>query len=139
MSIVREAMYEPMNPAGRVLMGAWTIAWGIWFASPFWDVYDTSIVYEHMMKSAPEYVWGLAGILIGLYVFVSSLKDSKVHVYWSTFLMFYFWLIIDVFMWSSNFRATQPLMIFFICLYCAWIHLNIKYEHRIKPKLEKVK
>jgi hypothetical protein len=69
-------MLKPINTAAIIILGAYTILWGLWVANPFWTVFDQAPIYNWMMQVMPEWIWGVVAILVGLLMVYGVLRHS---------------------------------------------------------------
>jgi hypothetical protein len=117
---------KPINTAAIVIMGVYTVLWGFWVGNPFWSTFDESKQYDWLAQVMPEEGWGLVAIVVGAIMCYGVVRNSFRSlsagslvgtVYWGTVAMGYY---------IGDWRDTAGLTKTMICLYCAFIFLNIR-------------
>lgn len=117
---------KPVNTAATIILAAYTTLWGFWLLSPFWDVFTSAPLYQHMNSLAPESAFGLVAIAVGIIMFWGVLKNSYMALSKSTFVGAIFWFVIAVFYFLGDWHNTGGITSLMICCYCSFIWLNIK-------------
>lgn len=117
---------QPINTAAIVLMGAYTVLWGIWVGNPFWSVFNESAQYRWLHEVAPELAWGLTAISVGTIMCFGVIKNSYRSLSIGSFIGAVYWGTVAAGYYIGDWRDTAGLTKTMICVYCAFIFLNIK-------------
>lgn len=124
-----QALRAPINPAAISILAAYTILWGFWILSPFWDVFSQADLYVVMNHTMPEWLWGLIAILFGAIMMRGVIVDSKRSLTDGAFSGFCHWIVISGLYFTSNWRNTGGITSMMIAVYCGYIYLNIRLNH----------
>jgi hypothetical protein len=114
--------------------GLFLSLWGLWVLSPWWETFHASSAYVFMNSLAPEWVWGLTVMLIGLFqlffVFKGSLTPRMVMAGLSMFACFTM-MVLYAF---GDFRSTGVINMFVFGI-CAWLgYMEILADMRRKGR-----
>lgn len=132
-----EALLRPINPAGVVILGLYTILWGFWLTAPWWDVFSTAPLYDIMETLAPEWVWGVFAMLIGAVVVYAVLKQSYGLLTYSTALVGWHWAAVGIFYFIADWHNTGGITCLMLATYAAFVYLNHRVNIIIPMKEEK--
>jgi nitrate reductase gamma subunit len=99
-----------MNGSGKRLEYVCAFAailWGLWVVNPFWNTFDPtkSSVFRSMSEVAPEWVWGLVILLIGILQFVSRRTMNIKFRSISSFLAMFVWITLSIFYLMGNYAS----------------------------------
>lgn len=72
---IRTAPIVPME----LLIGMFSVIWGLWLVNPLGDTFTSSTIYRAMALIGPEWVWGTAVFVLG---FVRLYALYRNHVLW---------------------------------------------------------
>jgi len=119
-------LLQPINPAVIVILGIYTVLWGFWVISPWWNVFAQSALYSVMASLAPEYAWGFFAIFCGSIVIRGAMKP----IYWNldigALVGSMFWWIIAICYFISDFASTGGLTALTFAIYSGLIWLNVR-------------
>lgn len=107
-------------------MGVYTILWGIWVANPFWTSFDEARRYAWLKDVMPEWTWGVLAVAVGATMTYGVMKNSFKPLARGSFVGAVYWGIIATGYYIGDWRDTAGLTKTMICVYCAFIFLNIK-------------
>jgi hypothetical protein len=120
---------QPINTAAIVLMGVYTILWGFWVGNPFWSTFHEAKQYDWMSRVMPEMAWGLTAIAVGVVMCVGVIKNSYHSLSIGSFIGAIYWGTVAAGYYIGDWRDTAGLTKTMICVYCAFIFLNIRMNH----------
>jgi hypothetical protein len=129
-----QTILKPINPSIIVILGAYTVLWGLWIANPFWTVFTQAPLYAVMAHSAPIYpevFWGTYAIISGLFTMRGAMKPSYRNLQWGSFFAFAHWLIIGMMYFMGDWMNTGGITAITFSIYSAivWLNVKINKEH----------
>jgi len=116
----------PINTSAILLLGVYTIVWGFWVGNPFWDVFTYSDLYRQMAVMAPEWVWGMVGMLTGGVTCWGVLRPSYYSLLTGAAVVGLFWLMITFLYFFGAWQSTGGPTALLLTIYGFFIYLNIK-------------
>lgn len=130
-------LIQPLRPLAIIVLGVYTLVWGIWVIEPAWNAIGHGQVFKVMSSLFPEYVWGTLGILIGIVLlFGLIIKSYQVLVVGST-LSGWFWGLITLLLFFGDWHSVLGWTALVFAIHASFIYLNIKINRDIvglKPK-----
>lgn len=120
---------KPINPSIIVVLGIYTVLWGIWLANPFWDVFSRAPLYGSMKDLLPEFVWGIVAIVSGFIIIRGATKPSYNNLVIGSCVSFSHWFMIAIFYFVGDWQNTGGITSAVFAIYSAIIYLNIKINH----------
>lgn len=127
---LRLTLLKPINPAIIVVLGLYTVVWGLWIMAPWFSVFGHSIVFQVMAAYGSEYLWG--GIAVGCGLII--IRGAVVPVYWNieigALVAFFFWLILAIFFCAGDWHSPAWLSAACFALYSALIWLNVEVNRK---------
>src|SRR6478672_2688241 len=127
---IAESLLQPINPTIIIVLGFYTIVWGLWLVVPMWSTFGSSPVYLVMAKFAPEFLWGLLAIIAGMFITRGAIKPSYENLQLGSFIGFFHWLIIGIFYLFGQWQSTAWITAFAFAIYSAIIWVNVKTNRR---------
>lgn len=125
-----EALLLPINPALVVLLGLYTIIWGLWIFCPFWDVFDTAPLFSAMAGIASEYVWGSIAIVSGVVICYGAYVRSYGALTRGALVAALHWLVICIMYFMGDPLNTGGITAGLLATYASMVYLNIKINFR---------
>lgn len=125
-----EALLLPINPALVVLLGIYTVVWGIWLANPFWDVFSTAPLFSAMKAIGPEYVWGGIAIAAGITTIGGAVVRSYGALTRGSMVAAIHWLVIAIMYFMGDWQNTGGITAVIIALYASVVYWNIRINFR---------
>lgn len=125
-----EALLRPVNKAAIVLLGVYTVLWGLWVANPFWDAFQSAQLFNHLGMIAPEAFWGVLAIFCGLVTIRGAWKRSYRALVMGAGVVGWHWLMIATFYFMGDWTNTGGITSLTFAVYAAYIYLNIRVNHR---------
>jgi uncharacterized YccA/Bax inhibitor family protein len=123
---IAESILEPINPSLIIVLGFYTILWGLWLANPFWSVFPYSGVFAVMGRFATEAVWGIIAVFAGILIARGAIKPNYDNLVVGALVGFFHWLIIAMFYFAGNWHSTAGLTALVFATYSALIWVNVK-------------
>jgi hypothetical protein len=117
---------KPINTAAIVIMGVYTMLWGLWIGNPFWKVFPESPQYRWMAEVMPEMAWGIIAFVVGAIMCYGVIRDSFHSLSIGSFIGASYWGLIATGYYIGDWRDTAGLTKTMTCLYCCFIFLNIR-------------
>lgn len=121
-----KALLLPINPAAVVLLGFYTVVWGLWVANPFWSVFGTAPLYSFLASLAPEVFWGGLAILCGAITSYGAVKRKYRPLVIGSAVAFWHWLMIGVMYFAGDPLNTGGVTAIMLAVYAAFVYLNIR-------------
>lgn len=91
---VARGLNKPVNTFAALILGIFTMIWGIWIANPFWTVFDKADVYSWLSSVAPESFWGSLGMLCGFFIIFGIIRHTYASLTTGAFIGFVHWGLI---------------------------------------------
>lgn len=126
-----EALLKPINPAAVVLLGIYTMMWGLWVIVPFWDVFTTAKLFSVLLAlPLPEAFWGGLAMACGSVTTYGAFHRGYESLTRGAQVAAWHWLMIACFYFAGDFANTGGITALFFAIYAAYIYLNIKINYR---------
>ena len=114
-----QALLLPINPAAIIILGIYTIVWGLWLLSPFWDVFTSASLFSELARVAPENFWGMVAVICGTVTTYGAVKRNYTALIYGATVAFWHWLMISVFYFWGDWHNTGGITALTLCLYAA--------------------
>lgn len=125
-----KALLQPVNKAAIVLLGIYTVVWGLWVANPFWSAFSSAAIFNQLGMLAPEVFWGCLAIFCGLITIRGAWKRSYKALVIGAGVAGWHWLMIATFYFIGDWMNTGGITSLTFAIYAAFIYLNIRVNHR---------
>lgn len=129
-----KALLLPINTSAVVILGIYAFVWGLWVANPWWDVFPTRHLYDAMNSVMPEYLWGIASIIAGLFTIYGAVTRKYNALLLGASISTIFWLIISIFYFIGDYQQTGGITAAAFSLYASYVYTNIKVNYRPRKK-----
>jgi hypothetical protein len=120
-----ENLLQPINPSLIIVLGIYTILWGLWVVNPFWTVFTHSPLYS-VLSIGGEYVWGGIVLASGLLITRGATKPSYLNLILGSAVGFLTWLTIGIFYLLGDWASTGGITALTFATYSLLVYLNIK-------------
>lgn len=124
------ALLKPINTTAIIVLGLYTVLWGLWLAAPWWDVFSRAPLYSHLAHTLPETIWGLIAISCGLVTVYGALHPSYKALSIGSTVAFFHWFIISIFYFWGDWQNTGGITALTFSTYALFIHLNVKVNYK---------
>lgn len=124
------ALLKPINTAAVVLLGVYTVVWGVWVANPFWTVFTQAPLYSVLAEVAPEYFWGCVAIFCGIVTIIGAVKRSYRTLVNGAIVACWHWSMISIFYFLGDPLNTGGITALTFAIYASFVYLNIKVNHK---------
>lgn len=124
------ALLLPINPAAVIILGIYTVIWGIWVANPFWTVFTQAPLYSALAAFAPEPFWGCLAIACGCVTTWGAIKRYYRPLIYGATVACWHWSMIAVFYFMGDWHNTGGITALVLAVYAAFIYLNIRVNHK---------
>lgn len=128
---IQVALMRPVNPSFIVILGIYTVVWGMWIINPFWNVFTSAPLYSAMGAAAPEYVWGGIAIVAGTITTYGALKPSYTNLHLGAFVAALHWLAISMMYFIGDWINTGGITALCFAVYAGIVWVNIKVNKDI--------
>lgn len=125
-----KALLLPINPAAVILLGIYTVLWGLWVANPFWEVFKQAELYGVLATVAPEPFWGCLAIFCGLVTCYGAYKRRYRPLVNGSATAGWHWLMISIFYFLGDPLNTGGITALIFAIYAAFVYLNIRVNHK---------
>lgn len=125
-----DALLKPINPAATILLGIYTILWGVWIGNPWWSVFDHSRVFSQMDHQAPEWFYGAIAIVVGVLICRGAIAPSYRSLTLGAVAGFVFWTIISGFYFAGDWQSTASLVAAYLALSSGFVYVNVSANYR---------
>lgn len=122
---VAKRLMQPINTSLIALLGAYTMLWGLWLASPFWTVFDAAPLYSKM-EHFPEWAWGAFAMYAGIEIIRGVILNRNGPLKRGAFIGYFHWFIVTLMYFFGDWRSTGGITSLVICMYCFIIFLNYR-------------
>lgn len=120
-----ESLLQPINPSVIVVLGVYTILWGLWVVNPFWTVFTQAPLYA-ALDLGGEYLWGGIVLATGLLITRGATKPSYTNLITGAGVGFLTWLVVGIFYLVGDWANTGGITALAFATYCLLVYLNIK-------------
>ncbi len=124
------SLLDPINPSIIIVLGLYTVVWGLWIVNPFWTVFTTAPLYTAMMGIAPEVFWGSVAIVSGLVTMYGAIRPSAKNLQMGSLIAFFHWLIVGVLYLMGDWANTGGITSIAFAIYSAIIWLNVTVNRK---------
>ena len=125
------SLLRPLNPSLILVLGGYTILWGLWILNPWWTVFSTAALYHIMATLAPEYVWGGIAVISGMLIIRGAIKPSYENLLTGSWIGFMHWLIIAIMYFVGDWMNTGGITALTFAIYSGIVWVNIKVNRRV--------
>lgn len=124
-------LLRPINPAIIVVLGFYTIIWGLWILCPFWTVFDHAPLYATMAGIGSEYVWGGLAVIAGCFVTRGAFHPSRRNLQIGAFVGSIHWFIIALLYFLGDWASTGGISALAFAIYSGlvWVNIKVNPEH----------
>lgn len=119
-------LLKPLNPSLIVVLGFYTILWGLWIVSPFWSVFNAAPLYSTLASVSSEVVWGSLAVLAGVCVTYGAYRPSRVNLQFGSFVGALHWFIIALFYFIADWTSTGGISALAFAVYSGIVWVNVK-------------
>jgi len=125
-----KALLLPINPAAVIILGIYTVVWGLWVANPLWPVFTHADLYSQMASFMPEWAWGLVAIIMGGITIYGAVKRYYAALVRGAASSGFFWLFVAVFYFAGDAANTGGITALCFAAYAFFIYLNIRVNFK---------
>lgn len=127
--IIAEALLKPVNTVVTVLLGFFTISWGLWVVNPFIDSFDSQ-AFSALISFMPcEACWGLIAIFAGVMTLLGVWYKQEKTVFLGAESSAVYWFILSIFFFIGDWTSTAWLTASFLFVLATYIYLNCKVRY----------
>lgn len=126
-----QQLLKPINPTIIIVLGIYTIVWGLWIACPFFDVFTASPLYATMAGIGSEYIWGSIAMVSGLIICRGAIKPRFGNIQFGAFIGFFHWTLISILYFIADWHSTAGLSAAAFAVYSGLVWVNTKVNHKV--------
>lgn len=131
-------LLKPLNTSIIVVLGFYTIIWGLWILSPWWSVFSAAPLYATLASVSSEVVWGALAVLAGVCVTYGAYHPSRRNLQFGAFVGALHWFIIAIFYFLADWASTGGITALTFAVYSGLVWVNVKmnsaYYEAIYPE-----
>lgn len=128
---VAEGLLRPINPTVIIVLGVYTVIWGLWIFSPFWSVFAAAPLYSAMASISSEYVWGAVAVISGLFIMRGAMKPSYKNLSLGAFIGCLHWLVVALLYFASDWHSTGGITSLTFAIYSALVWANVRVNKNL--------
>lgn len=125
-----EALLRPLNPALIIILGGYTMLWGLWVIMPFWDVFTSAGIYSVLASLAPEAFWGAVALCAGAITTYGAVRRHYGPLVRGALTAFWHWLMISIFYFMGDPFNTGGITALMLAFYAACVYVNIRVNYK---------
>ncbi|HWT40999.1 MAG TPA: hypothetical protein VN081_07100 [Dongiaceae bacterium] len=125
-----QALLLPINPAAVIILGIYTVVWGIWVSNPLWEVFSHAPLYMKMAAFMPEWAWGVLAIIMGGITIYGAVRRYYAALVRGAASSGFFWLIVAIFYFVGDAANTGGITALVFAVYAFFIYLNIRVNFK---------
>ena len=119
-------LLAPLNTGAIIILGVYTLVWGLWIANPWWTVFSQAPLYSAMHSLAPETFWGVVAMAAGSTMIYGVLKPSYKTLTRGAYVAGFHWLIVSILYFMGDWMNTGGITSFMLAIYALFVYLNVK-------------
>lgn len=119
-----------MNLVPALLLGLYTVIWGLWIANPFYTVFTQAGLYDEMNTWGGEAFWGPMAILAGSVTLYGVIKGKPPYLYYGASTAGAHWLVVAIMYFMGDWQNTGGITCLFLAAFAACIYLNVKVNYK---------
>lgn len=116
----------PINTSAAIILGMYTLLWGLWVVNPCWNAFETARLYSALLAVLPEFCWGIFACIVGLTMCYGIVRNSYKSVARGAWAGFIHWFIIAGGYFIGDWQNTGGITAAMICVYCGFVYLNLR-------------
>lgn len=120
-----QMLMEPINSVLIIILGAYTLVWGLWVINPFWDVFTHAALYSEMAKY-PEWAWGAFATASGLGILMGINKGSNKSLRLGAGIAYFHWLIISIMYFKGDWQNTGGITALAFSVYAFVVFVRLR-------------
>lgn len=125
-----KALLLPINPAAVILLGIYTIVWGLWVANPFTDVFASAQIFGALAAVAPEVFWGFLAVACGVITTYGAISRKYGPLTRGAQASGWHWFMISIFYFIADAVNTGGITALTFAIYAAFVYLNIRVNFK---------
>lgn len=125
-----KALLLPINPAAVIILGIYTMVWGLWVANPLWEVFSHADLYIKMAAFMPEWAWGIVALVVGLVTTYGAVKRNYSALVRGAAVAGLFWFAVSIFYFIGDYMSTGGITALVFAVYAAFIYCNIRVNFK---------
>lgn len=124
---IERMFYHPISRFSVFIAGIYSFMWGLWVATPAWDAFPTSEIYEYLAWSGSEITWGSIQMLVGICLLIAAF-DSRKAMKWASFAGFVSWFLVAFSFIIADWQNAGMWVTGYIAANHAYFYLNLKAQ-----------
>lgn len=121
-----KSLLLPINPSAVIILGVYTIVWGLYVANPFWNVFTQAALYSQLAMLAPEVFWGCLAIACGTVTCYGAIKRKYRPLTVGAQTAGWHWLMISIMYFLGDPLNTGGITALVFAIYAVFIYINLR-------------
>lgn len=130
-----KAMLQPINPAASILLGGYTVLWGLWVVNPWWSVFAAADLYSVMATIAPEWAFGCFALLCGSAMVYGAHRRSYYAFTNGAVAVGFHWFLICLCYFLGDWQNTGGITALMLAVYASYLYLNVRVNFHGHKKI----
>jgi hypothetical protein len=126
-------LMEPINSVLIIILGVYTLVWGLWVINPFWNVFTQASLYSQM-ATYPEWAWGAFATISGIGIIYGVYKGSNKSLRSGAGIAYFHWLIISIMYFMGDWKNTGGITALAFAVYALVVFLALRKNPGISIK-----
>jgi hypothetical protein len=123
---IAKSLLKPINHSAVILLGGFSVLWGVWVGNPFWNVFSEADIFHVIANYGGEYAWGLVAVVMGLVTIYGVIHPSYRSLTRGAYVMFFQWLSVGLLFIAGNWEGLLGITCLFLAFYSGYIWLNMR-------------
>ena len=125
-----EILLEPVSKVVTIMLGTYTIIWGLWVTNPWIDTFTSAPLYGALVSFMPiEWLWGLVAVLFGAMTLLGVSRHARRTEFYGAAANGFYWFIISIFYFIGDSANTGGITALFLAILSTYIYLNCKIQY----------
>lgn len=125
-----QALLRPVNTSAIIILGVYTVVWGLWVGNPHWSVFERAPLYSKMSELFNESAWGGIAIIAGIVISYGAFRPSYRALIIGSGVAAIHWLIIAIMYFWGDWQSTGGITSLVFAFYGSYVYLNIRVNNK---------
>lgn len=121
----------------EIMSGIAAVAWGFWLLNPAFNTFDGSLGYVAMASIAPEYVWSVIMLFVGVMQVYAVVAHKLSYRKRASLALSMMWVFITTMIAISHLASTGVAIYGVFSCFTIWSYLRLSQRVEITSKFSK--
>lgn len=121
----------------EIMSGIAAFSWGLWLINPAFNSFASTKTFDTMAMLAPEWMWGIAMMLIGFFQVESVLSHRLSRRKTTSIILSTMWIFITALFAYANVASTATVIYGTFAFFTIWSYLRLSQRVEIVSKFSK--